>query len=132
MYRETLPNGVSYEVLDAEPKGGRTTPRSMSCPPGNYFMMGDNRDNSQDSRYSDVVGFVPYENFVGRADLIFFSIEARRLAVGSVEVAVRDSLGALLQHRQLTPWCALTEAKYQDIADRLGYEFKDRAFSSWP
>jgi signal peptidase I len=44
-------------------------------PEGHYFMMGDNRDNSQDSRFSNAVGFVPYENFVGRADIIFFSIE---------------------------------------------------------
>ena len=75
MYRETLPNGVSYEVLDAEPKGAADNTIEFQVPPDRYFMMGDNRDNSQDSRYSDVVGFVPYENFVGRADLIFFSIE---------------------------------------------------------
>ena len=48
-------------------------------PPGNYFMMGDNRDNSTDSRVSpdqDGVGYVPFENFVGRAELIFFSIDS--------------------------------------------------------
>ena len=75
MYRETLPNGVSYRVLDVNPKGEADNTDEYVVPPGKYFMMGDNRDNSQDSRYSDVVGFVPYENFVGRADLIFFSIE---------------------------------------------------------
>jgi signal peptidase I len=75
MYRETLPNGVSYNVLDAEPNGSGDNTGEYLVPPGDYFMMGDNRDNSMDSRYKDAVGFVPYENFVGRADIIFFSIE---------------------------------------------------------
>ena len=44
-------------------------------PDKHYFMMGDNRDNSQDSRFANAVGFVPLENFVGRADIIFFSVE---------------------------------------------------------
>src|SRR5262245_29311951 len=74
MYRETLPNGVSYTVLDAEPNGAGDNTGEYVVPPGHYFMMGDNRDNSMDSRYKDAVGFVPYENFVGRADIIFFSI----------------------------------------------------------
>ena len=75
MYRETLPNGVSYEVLDSEPNGAGDNTIEYVVPPGHYFMMGDNRDNSLDSRFADAVGYVPYENFVGRADIIFFSIE---------------------------------------------------------
>jgi signal peptidase I len=74
-YRETLPNGVSYNVLDLTPNGSADTTDEYVVPPDHYFMMGDNRDNSQDSRYKDAVGYVPYENFVGRADIIFFSIE---------------------------------------------------------
>lgn len=78
-YRETLPNGVSYSVLDSSPLGGADNTSVYVVPENHYFMMGDNRDNSQDSRYLDVVGYVPIENFVGRADIMFFSIspEAR-------------------------------------------------------
>ncbi len=71
---ETLPNGIQYRVLDTEPFGGADSTDEYVVPGGHYFMMGDNRDNSQDSRFLDVVGYVPIENFVGRADVIFFSI----------------------------------------------------------
>ncbi len=76
-YRETLPNGVSYTVLDLEPYGGRDNTREYLVPEGHYFMMGDNRDNSQDSRVPTNigVGFVPKENIVGRADFIFWSTD---------------------------------------------------------
>jgi len=73
-YVETLPNGVSYEVLDADPDGFWDNTRVYEVPAGHYFMMGDNRDNSSDSRVLSYVGYVPYENFVGRASIIFFSI----------------------------------------------------------
>lgn len=72
-YLETLPNGVSYRVLDTDPMGDADNTKEHVVPPGHYFMMGDNRDNSQDSRYPQV-GYVPIENFVGRADIIFFSV----------------------------------------------------------
>lgn len=71
VYRETLPNGVSYDTLDVTPNGFSDNTREFVVPAGHYFMMGDNRDNSADSR---VFGFVPEENFVGRANIIFFSI----------------------------------------------------------
>ncbi len=73
-YRETLPNGVTYNVLDLTENGSADNTSVYEVPEGHYFMMGDNRDNSQDSRYLDVVGYVPIENYVGRADIIFFSI----------------------------------------------------------
>jgi signal peptidase I len=73
MYRETLPNGVSYEVLDVEPHGMADNTEEYTVPPGHYFMMGDNRDNSQDSRFMDVVGFIPEENFIGPVVLKFWN-----------------------------------------------------------
>jgi signal peptidase I len=73
-YIETLPNNVSYRVLDSTPDGAVDTTEEYVVPEGHYFMMGDNRDNSQDSRYLDRVGYVPIENFMGRADVIFFSV----------------------------------------------------------
>lgn len=72
IYRETLPNGVSYNTFDIYPFGYLDNTRLFEVPPGYYFMMGDNRDNSDDSRES--VGYVPFENLVGRANLLFFSI----------------------------------------------------------
>ncbi|RLQ89403.1 signal peptidase I [Notoacmeibacter ruber] len=72
VYRESLPNGVSYETLDITPNGISDNTREFVVPEGHYFMMGDNRDNSNDSRAA--VGFVPYENLVGKAQIIFFSV----------------------------------------------------------
>jgi signal peptidase I len=72
VWRETLPNGVSYDTFDLSPNSIGDNTREFQVPAGHYFMMGDNRDNSTDSRFS--VGFVPHENLVGRANIIFFSI----------------------------------------------------------
>jgi signal peptidase I len=76
-YEETLPNGVKYYVLDAVQDGPFDNVGPYKVPTGHYFMMGDNRDNSTDSREQSPrfgVGYVPFENLVGRADIIFFSI----------------------------------------------------------
>ena len=79
-WRETLPNGVSYEVLDCmDGSGFPDTTQVYTVPEGNYFMMGDNRDNSTDSRFPSV-GFVPFDNLVGRAQIIFFSVREGELA----------------------------------------------------
>jgi len=72
-YRETLPNGVSYYVLDRDRDGNLDNTEVFLVPEGHYFMMGDNRDNSDDSRAG--VGYVPFENFVGKAEIIFFSTD---------------------------------------------------------
>jgi signal peptidase I len=77
-YRETLPNGRSYMTLDARPNFFHDDTGVFTVPEGHYFMMGDNRDNSSDSRMPvrrGGVGMVPAENLVGRADVLFFSID---------------------------------------------------------
>ena len=80
-YEETLPKdprdpaaeSVSYQVLDLVQNGFGDNTSVYKVPEGHYFMMGDNRDNSTDSRVGSAVGFVPLQNFVGRAEIIFFS-----------------------------------------------------------
>jgi signal peptidase I len=72
VFRETLPDSVTYDTLDEIPDSLGDNTREFIVPAGHYFMMGDNRDNSADSRFD--VGYVPAENLVGRASFIFFSL----------------------------------------------------------
>ncbi|WP_102224022.1 signal peptidase I [Acidimangrovimonas sediminis] len=81
-FRETLPGGVSHDILKITDQGYANNTPVFTVPQGKYFFMGDNRDNSEDSRFAqDVggVGFVPYENLIGRADRIIFSSAGRSL-----------------------------------------------------
>lgn len=75
LYFETLPGGVVHYILKSDPFGeGRLDNfPERQVPEGYYFMMGDNRDHSNDSRNLNDVGFIPYDHFIGRADIIFFS-----------------------------------------------------------
>ena len=81
VYIETLPEGLEHATLDyaekltVEPYAGIDADNTQryTVPEGHYFLMGDNRDNSTDSRYPKV-SYVPFENIVGRADVIFFSV----------------------------------------------------------
>jgi signal peptidase I len=75
-YRETLPEGLSHTIIERDgDRGYWDNTYVYTVPPGHFFMMGDNRDNSTDSRDESSVGLVPFENLVGRAEIIFFSID---------------------------------------------------------
>jgi len=74
-WRETLPNGVSYFALDIQDNGFLDNTQIYTVPAGYYFMLGDNLDNSSDSRVLSAVGYVPFENLIGRVEIIYFSID---------------------------------------------------------
>lgn len=79
---ETLPGGVQHSILNITDNGFSDSTSAFTVPEGHYFFMGDNRDNSQDSRVArniGGVGFVPYENLVGRADRVIFSSAGRSI-----------------------------------------------------
>jgi len=76
-WRETLPNGVSYITYDCIDNGFLDNTQVYTVPPGHFFALGDNRDNSTDSRMMSAIGFVPMDNLVGKVTRIFWSVNSR-------------------------------------------------------
>lgn len=76
-YTETLPGGVQHPIYEQSDTQVLDNAGPFLVPEGHYFAMGDNRDNSRDSRVLDYVGYIPFENIVGRASMIFFSENGR-------------------------------------------------------
>jgi len=72
-YLETLPNGKQHLIWERSDREALDNTQVYKVPEGHYFAMGDNRDRSQDSRVLSKVGFVPFENLIGRAEFLFFS-----------------------------------------------------------
>lgn len=76
-WRETLPNGLSYDTLECPLVATDIDPDNTPVyhvPAEHFFMMGDNRHNSADSRFLNEVGYVPFENLIGRAQVVFFTV----------------------------------------------------------
>ncbi len=73
-YIEHLPNGVNHLILKATNRGFANNTPLYKVPPGHLFMMGDNRDFSEDSRFLNAVGYIPLQNIVGRARIVLFSV----------------------------------------------------------
>ncbi len=75
-YMETLPNGKSYKIIEGlGDRGGLDNTMEYLVPAGSYFMMGDNRDNSTDSRVTSKVGAVPLDHFIGPATSVVMGFE---------------------------------------------------------
>lgn len=77
IYREVLPGGRSYLVREISDQARFDNTGVFEIPPGHYFFLGDNRDNSLDSRMS--MGFVPRKNVIGRVDIVLWNSEAQKL-----------------------------------------------------
>ncbi|MBH5389280.1 signal peptidase I [Bradyrhizobium diversitatis] len=88
-WRETLPSGVSYVTYDCLDNGFLDNTSVFTVPPSHLFVLGDNRDNSTDSRMMSTFGFVPIDNLVGRVTRIIWSLdedgEPRFERLGNVE-----------------------------------------------
>jgi signal peptidase I len=93
LYKETLPNGVNHMIYEETDRGGLDNTREFLVPQGHYFVMGDNRDNSKDSRVYESVGPIPLDHIIGPANYVFFSTdgEARLWEIWNWPFATRFS-----------------------------------------
>jgi signal peptidase I len=80
-WRETLPNGATYETLDCVDNGFYDNTPVYTVPAGHAFVLGDNRDNSTDSRVLSAMGYIPLENIFGRAAMIYASRDSKRIGI---------------------------------------------------
>ena len=81
-YTEELPNGATHTIIERQDDNWSDNTPLFVVPEGHLFMMGDNRDNSSDSRVISHLGFVPVENLMGRAEIILFSTHRCREEAG--------------------------------------------------
>ena len=95
LYKEILPNGRAHEIIEVSDNGPFDNTGVYTVPEGHYFLMGDNRDSSRDSRFLGEVGYVPLENLIGKAQVIFFSVDGGALKFGQWYRTVR--FGRLFQ-----------------------------------
>lgn len=99
-YIETLPGGVMHSIYEESDAEELDNTGPFTVPEGHYFAMGDNRDNSRDSRVQNLVGYIPLRNIVGRASIIFFST---------------NGYAALYE-----PWKWPWSIRYDRLFDRIG------------
>ena len=94
MYKETLDNGKEYNVILVDTDGTVENTKEFIVPDGSYFVLGDNRDDSQDSRFPKV-GFIPKKNLIGKGAVVVFSIDNSNKSKGFLPFALR--LGRLFK-----------------------------------